>query len=226
MQTQGEIMGTYETSSSLQLQNNISIEMNEPNYFSILMQLLKDDDKFMQDTIAFIESNEDKRLWRSFDEYLTKTDNQESVKKFKEKYGRNVKSLITDLNSNQELKDFIKTNFGEKIYTEISERLNRHQQYIYLACEFVYEKYLNNRQDEIDVRNSSKKIKQDFKKYKKNNTKSKEEIVENLKKISRKIYELKGLKKASNEGKIKLPKKIVEIVIPSRMNLEQLAISR
>ena len=81
MQTQGEIMGTYETSSSLQLQNNISIEMDEPNYFSILMQLLKDDDKFMQDTIAFIESNEDKRLWSSFDEYFKKTDNQESVKK-------------------------------------------------------------------------------------------------------------------------------------------------
>lgn len=78
------------------------------------------------------------------------------------------------------------------------------------------------------MRNSSKKIKQDFKKYKKNNIRSKEEIVENLKKISRKIYELKGLKKASNEGKVKLPKKIVEkeIVIPSRRGLEQLAIYR
>ena len=78
------------------------------------------------------------------------------------------------------------------------------------------------------MRNSSKKIKQDFKKYKKNNTRSKEEIVENLKKISRKIYELKGLKKASNEGKVKLPERIVEkeIVSPSRRGLEQLAIYR
>ena len=65
------------------------------------------------------------------------------------------------------------------------------------------------------MRNSSKKIKQDFKEYKKNNTKSKEEIVENLKKISRKIYELKGLKEASFCGRANLPKDMVQITNPN-----------
>ena len=209
MQTQGEITGTYETSSSLQLQNNISIEMDEPNYFSILMQLLKDDDKFMQDAIAFIESNEDRFLWSSFEKYLENFHDQEFVNKFKERYSNNVKLLIADLNSNQKLKDFINTNFGEEIYTKLSDHLNSHQKYIYLAGEFVCEKYLNNRQDEIDVKNSSKKIMQDFKQYKENNARNKEEIVGNLKKISRKIYESKGLKEASFCGRVNLPRDMI-----------------